>query len=564
MSVHIVSWNVAGWKTTFLKIRERYGSLESFLELFKIDILCLQEVKLIQSSFLEDKDRFGGASSQYDVFFALANKGANGCATIARKGSTVKANRDLSSEFENSGRYLETDHGSFFLINVYVHNDGGDGGVNVPQKMQFLLKVRKRMRELRKEKPVIFCGDMNLKVSAMDSHWTHNYLLLDKLRDSEAEEEEPKLVSLYRDCLKGDGLQHFKESCSKAKSKKLPSASNLNRAYSYQIMNKEGEEITVPSVRGDGGTNFLKMEEWLFPIASHELIDEYMSKGIKDGQWIGHPKNAMNFSDCCRFMSTFFGVPFVQQEVEDFGRYKKDWFFAGKICSTAFANSLLKEEGMVDAFRHCYPEAKERFTCWNQYTNSRYENLGTRIDYFFVDGVLQSKIESGCSLFGCLCEKEGKECESNNACSNDRFSALRAAHAHNMFKPIPSDGSARAQQPDEAYLPFRGRQTGFIYFPPEYSDHIAVSLLLSIDLPQCNLQTDNSTKKTQPHIQQRSLKDFFSKSSSGSEVLFAEVEKKPVEEDKKKAKQTIKKPSIADFFNKGSAKEPEKKKIKKP
>ncbi|CAJ1364611.1 unnamed protein product [Effrenium voratum] len=40
---------------------------------------------------------------------------------------------------------------------------------------------------------------------------------------------------------------------------------------------------------------------------------------------------------------------------------------------------------MVDSFAEFYPEAQERFTCWDQYRNRRHENEGSRIDYVLVD-----------------------------------------------------------------------------------------------------------------------------------------------------------------------------------
>lgn len=40
--------------------------------------------------------------------------------------------------------------------------------------------------------------------------------------------------------------------------------------------------------------------------------------------------------------------------------------------------------GYVDAFRHIYPELKEKYTYWDMKTFARERNVGWRIDYFFV------------------------------------------------------------------------------------------------------------------------------------------------------------------------------------
>ena len=43
---------------------------------------------------------------------------------------------------------------------------------------------------------------------------------------------------------------------------------------------------------------------------------------------------------------------------------------------------------MVDALRYIHPNMENRYTCWNQYTNQRYVNVGARIDFFLVDRAL--------------------------------------------------------------------------------------------------------------------------------------------------------------------------------
>ena len=49
-----------------------------------------------------------------------------------------------------------------------------------------------------------------------------------------------------------------------------------------------------------------------------------------------------------------------------------------------------------------------------------------------------------------------------------------------------------------------------IYTPPTYSDHVAVSLYLSLSMNSLDLnEKDSDTKKTQPHKVQKSISDFF-------------------------------------------------------
>ncbi|CAK0828906.1 unnamed protein product [Prorocentrum cordatum] len=46
---------------------------------------------------------------------------------------------------------------------------------------------------------------------------------------------------------------------------------------------------------------------------------------------------------------------------------------------TRWLQAVLREDGMVDTFAELHPRAEERFTCWDQYKNRRYENIGARI-----------------------------------------------------------------------------------------------------------------------------------------------------------------------------------------
>ncbi|KNC81594.1 hypothetical protein SARC_06095 [Sphaeroforma arctica JP610] len=48
-------------------------------------------------------------------------------------------------------------------------------------------------------------------------------------------------------------------------------------------------------------------------------------------------------------------------------------------------NGLISEDDMVDSFTAFHPDARERFTCFEQYTNRRYFNEGARIDFIMVD-----------------------------------------------------------------------------------------------------------------------------------------------------------------------------------
>ncbi|KAL9178566.1 hypothetical protein ACHAXT_001904 [Thalassiosira profunda] len=199
-----------------------------------------------------------------------------------------------------------------------------------------------------------------------------------------------------------------------------------------------------------------------------------------------------------------------------------------------WAKGLLEEDGMVDVFRHFYPTAEERFTVWHQMKQLRYSNEGTRIDFTLVDRALMDHVEpnDGKTL------RCGKEPHSNPL---GKEAALLAATAGGLF------------------------ESGMIYTPPSYSDHIAVSLLMKGSfreyVGQMQLESDAATRKAQPHKKQRSIASFLcapgSKKSASSASLSSRSsssvagEKRAFSQDSSTA--STEKSSLHSFFGATSA-----------
>ena len=58
----------------------------------------------------------------------------------------------------------------------------------------------------------------------------------------------------------------------------------------------------------------------------------------------------------------------------------------------AWIDKVIKNN-FVDVFRYFYPDKKEAYTYWDQKTRARDRNVGWRLDYFFVDSKIVSKIK---------------------------------------------------------------------------------------------------------------------------------------------------------------------------
>ena len=161
---------------------------------------------------------------------------------------------------------------------------------------------------------------------------------------------------------------------------------------------------------------------------------------------------------------------------------------------------------MIDTFRDTQPNTEYRYTCFEGLY--RFTNRGNRIDYILVDENLWNivKISTTNSLFtGSFTD------EYDNLSDKDK--ALRAVTNNNKFGigPFfinPSD----INLDDVRFHTNQVPHTGFIYTPYNYSDHIAVSLLIKRDDlfdAKLTLDNDQATRLSQQHKKQTLISSFF-------------------------------------------------------
>ena len=173
--------------------------------------------------------------------------------------------------------------------------------------------------------------------------------------------------------------------------------------------------------------------------------------------------------------------------------------------------TVLQQDGMVDIFRHFYPKAEARFTCWHQFTNRRYVNDGSRIDYTLVDRCLLEHVQQGMDTLRCCASTTD-----NNPLSE--AAALSAVTANGQFRPVSFEGGGIQEATQVALdTQFGPPHSGMIYTPPSFSDHIAISLLMQDSILPTNQVLDikdADTRKTQPHKLQKSIASFFRQTSA--------------------------------------------------
>jgi hypothetical protein len=174
---------------------------------------------------------------------------------------------------------------------------------------------------------------------------------------------------------------------------------------------------------------------------------------------------------------------------------------------------------MADSFAVLRPGYEGRFTCWEQYTNGRYSNAGSRIDYIWVDRQLfDARALAGAEM----ADGRGPAAsgEPHRFAVQSEEAAAAAATAGGLWVQAPFDGSGLQEAPLAAYATqFEAPGTGIRYMPPKYSDHTAVSLLLAEKTEArapLKLSLDAATLKASPHRSNRSITSFFSKAVPGA------------------------------------------------
>lgn len=154
--MRFVSWNVNGLRACMQK-----GFVEIIEEL-KPDFLCLQETKMQEGQAevpLEGYDKY---------FNSAVKKGYSGTAVFTlHKPERVIKNGMETDIHSDEGRMITLDMGSFYLVNVYTPN-AKEGLLRIDYRMQWEDDLREYLMRLDKEKPVIYCGDLNVAHNEMD------------------------------------------------------------------------------------------------------------------------------------------------------------------------------------------------------------------------------------------------------------------------------------------------------------------------------------------------------------------------------------------------------------
>ena len=151
----LVSWNVNGIRACLGK-----GFMESFQQL-DADIFCLQETKVVEGQVELQLDGY----EQYWNY--SVKKGYSGTAIFTRE-TPLSVTRGIGiEEHDQEGRVLCAEYPDWYLVTVYTPNSQNELA-RLPYRMQWEDAFLSWLKTLEANKPVIFCGDLNVAHKDID------------------------------------------------------------------------------------------------------------------------------------------------------------------------------------------------------------------------------------------------------------------------------------------------------------------------------------------------------------------------------------------------------------
>lgn len=162
MNMKCISWNVNGLRAVVKK-----GFVDIFNEL-DADFFCLQETKLQAGQI--DLELPG-----YNQYWNYAEKKGYSGTAIFTKHEPIDVKYGMGiEEFDHEGRLITLEYNEFFLITCYTPNSQNELK-RLDYRMEWEEAFRNYLKELDQQKPVIFCGDLNVAHQNIDlKNWKTN------------------------------------------------------------------------------------------------------------------------------------------------------------------------------------------------------------------------------------------------------------------------------------------------------------------------------------------------------------------------------------------------------
>ncbi|MCW6659519.1 exodeoxyribonuclease III [Aerococcaceae bacterium NML191292] len=152
------TWNVNGIRSVLNK-----GALQAYLAEAQPDILCLQETKALPAQVEYDFEAEG-----YHIYWNSAvKKGYSGTAILTKK-VPLSVTYGIGIEVhDQEGRVITAEFAEYYLVTVYTPNAKRDLS-RLAYRQQWEDDFLAYIEALNAQKPVVFCGDLNVAHTEID------------------------------------------------------------------------------------------------------------------------------------------------------------------------------------------------------------------------------------------------------------------------------------------------------------------------------------------------------------------------------------------------------------
>lgn len=165
-SVKVATWNVNS-------IRTRLTHVSEWLKAHPVDVLCLQETKVVDADFPRSQFEDQG----YSVYVS-GQKAYNGVALVSRQpldnvqaGFAAVLDSEAAAEFDQQKRVITGVANGIRIVNLYVPNGSSIGSDKYDYKLRWFTTLRDYLQVFFDQaEPLNVCGDFNVALEDRDIH----------------------------------------------------------------------------------------------------------------------------------------------------------------------------------------------------------------------------------------------------------------------------------------------------------------------------------------------------------------------------------------------------------
>ncbi|QTN37673.1 exodeoxyribonuclease III [Cryomorphaceae bacterium] len=153
-----ISFNVNGIRASVKK-----GLLDSLVEM-DADAVCFQETKATPEQVAE---ALTGLQGYHLHAYSAEKKGYSGTAIISKEAPQSVTYGIGIEEHDQEGRVITAEFDEYYLVTAYVPNSG-NGLKRLDYRSQWDADMAAYLERLQEQKPVMFCGDLNVAHQEID------------------------------------------------------------------------------------------------------------------------------------------------------------------------------------------------------------------------------------------------------------------------------------------------------------------------------------------------------------------------------------------------------------